>query len=98
MTQPQSVFQLNIANNEVPTKLTSALGKAELNSNQIDSLKTRSVQLKAKVEAFLKKTEPLRNEVDKRFAAINKLELVLSYLESFEKIDDLRYGYFHIFL
>ncbi|XP_075973425.1 RAD50 interactor 1 [Anticarsia gemmatalis] len=78
-----------IANTEVPTKLTSALGKAVLNSNQIEDLKTRGVEIKAKVEAFLKKTEPLRNEVDKRFAAINKLEQVLVYLKSFEQIDDL---------
>lgn len=84
-------FQLNIANNEVPTKLAAALEKAELNSDQIDKLKTRSEELKKKVEAFLNKTEPLRCEVDKRFAAINKLEEVLVYLKSFEKIDELRF-------
>lgn len=80
---------LNVANNEVPTKLSTALGKAELNSKQIESLKTRSVELKNKVQAFLKKTEPLRNEVDKRFTAINKLEQVLVYLRTFEQIEDL---------
>uniref|UniRef100_A0A2A4J1C9 RAD50-interacting protein 1 n=1 Tax=Heliothis virescens TaxID=7102 RepID=A0A2A4J1C9_HELVI len=80
---------LNVANNEVPTKLSAALKKAELNSNQIDKLKSRSDDLKKKVEAFLNKTEPLRCEIDKRFAAINKLEEVLVYLRSFEKIDDL---------
>ncbi|KAJ8728082.1 hypothetical protein PYW08_016467 [Mythimna loreyi] len=80
---------LNIANNEVPIKLAAALEKAELNSEQIDKLKTRSVELKKKVETFLNKTEPLRYEVDRRFSAINKLEEVLVYLRSFEKIDDL---------
>ncbi|CAB3253495.1 unnamed protein product [Arctia plantaginis] len=80
---------LNIVNNEVPTKLTTALAKAELNSKQIGNLETQSEELKAKVEAFLKKIEPLKNEVDKRFGAINKLEQVLTYLRTFEKIDDL---------
>lgn len=74
----------------MPTKLTTALAKAELNSKQIGSLETQSEELKAKVEAFLKKIEPLKNEVDKRFGAINKLEQVLAYLRTFEKIDDLR--------
>ncbi|XP_035433109.2 RAD50-interacting protein 1 [Spodoptera frugiperda] len=80
---------LNAANNEVPQKLAAALEKAELNSSHIDKLKSRSDELKKKVEAFLDKTEPLRTEFDKRFAAINKLEEVLIYLKSFEKIDDL---------
>lgn len=80
---------LNLANNEVPTKLSSALAKAELNSNEVKNLKARSVELKAKVDTFLTKTEPLRNEIDKRFAAINKLEQALVYLSTFEKIEDL---------
>ncbi|KAH9633445.1 hypothetical protein HF086_004159 [Spodoptera exigua] len=80
---------LNAANDEVPQKLAAALEKAELNSSHIDKLKCKSEELKKKVEAFLNKTEPLRNEFDKRFAAINKLEEVLIYLKSFEKIDDL---------
>lgn len=83
-------LQLNAANNEVPQKLAAALEKAELNSSHIEKLKSRSDELKKKVEAFLDKTEPLRTEFDKRFAAINKLEEVLIYLKSFEKIDDLR--------
>ncbi|KAF9824588.1 hypothetical protein SFRURICE_004045 [Spodoptera frugiperda] len=85
---------LNAANNEVPQKLAAALEKAELNSSHIDKLKSRSDELKKKVEAFLDKTEPLRTEFDKRFAAINKLEEVLIYLKSFEKIDDLRLDIF----
>lgn len=71
--------------------MAAALQKAELNSDQIDKLKTRSEELKKKVETFLNKTEPLRYEVDRRFNAINKLEEVLVYLRSFEKIDELRF-------
>lgn len=74
----------------MPTKLSSALKKAELNSNKIKKLKVRSEELKNKVEAFLNNNEPLCTEIDRRFAAINKLEEVLVYLKSFEKIDDLR--------
>lgn len=85
------VLQLNEANDEVPTKLSTAIKKAELNSNQIESLKERREKLRAKVDLFLSKTVPLRNELDKRFAAINKLEEVLLYLKSFEKIEDIRY-------
>lgn len=84
------ILQLNIANNEVPTKITSAIEKAEQNSDQITNLKTRSENLKKRVEAFLEKTEPLRLELGKRFSDINKLDQVLLYLKSFEKIDDLR--------
>lgn len=83
-------FQLNVANNEVPTKLSLAVTKAEANSTQIANLKNRSETLKLKVEDFLQRTEPLRNELEKRFTAINKLEHVLIYLKSFEKIDEIR--------
>lgn len=78
----------------MPVKLAAALEKAELNSDQIDKLKTRSEDLKMKVEAFLSKTEPLRNEVDKRFADINKLEEVLLYLKSIERVDELRFVFY----
>ncbi|XP_026317786.1 RAD50-interacting protein 1 [Hyposmocoma kahamanoa] len=81
--------QLNEANDEVPTKLSTAIKKAELNSKQIESLKERREKLKVKVDLFLSKTVPLQNELNKRFAAINKLEEVLSYLKSFEKIEDI---------
>ncbi|KAL0892967.1 hypothetical protein ABMA27_014637 [Loxostege sticticalis] len=80
---------LNVANNEVPTKLSLAVTKAEENSTQIANLKNRSETLKLKVEDFLQRTEPLRNELEKRFTAINKLEHVLIYLKSFEKIDEI---------
>ena len=75
----------------MPVKLAAALEKAELNSDQIDKLKTRSEDLKKKVEAFLSKTEPLRNEVHKRFSDINKLQEVLLYLKSIERVDELRF-------
>ncbi|XP_053607174.1 RAD50-interacting protein 1 [Plodia interpunctella] len=80
---------LHASSNLVPTKLTSALKKAENNSNQIHKLKEKSENLKNKVNDFLDKTEPLRTELDMRFSAINKLEQVLIYLKSFEKIEDL---------
>jgi hypothetical protein len=83
-------LQLNIVNDEVPTKLSLSVKKAELNSEQIESFKSRSDVLKVKVEDFLQRTEPLRLELDKRFLAINRLENVLMYLKSFEKIDELR--------
>lgn len=88
------MFQLHASSNLVPTKLTSALKKAENNSNQIHKLKEKSENLKNKVNDFLDKTEPLRTELDMRFSAINKLEQVLIYLKSFEKIEDLRCVYF----
>ncbi|KAM3964419.1 RAD50 interactor 1 [Aphomia sociella] len=80
---------LHVANNLVPTKLSSAIKKAEENSTQINNLKNKGRTLKLKVEDFLQKTEPLRNELDKRFTAINKLEQTLIYLKSFEKIEEL---------
>ncbi|XP_059045414.1 RAD50-interacting protein 1 [Achroia grisella] len=80
---------LNLANNLVPTKLSSALKKAEKNSTQINNLKNKSVTLKSRIESFLEKTEPLRDGLNKRFTAINKLEQTLIYLKSFEKIDDI---------
>ncbi|CAH0397943.1 unnamed protein product [Chilo suppressalis] len=80
---------LNVVNNEVPTKLSSAVKKAELNSKQINTFKEKSLVLKSKVETFLHKIEPLSVELDKRFQAIHKLEYVLTYLKSFEKIEDL---------
>ncbi|XP_013199774.2 RAD50-interacting protein 1 [Amyelois transitella] len=80
---------LHVANNLVPTKLSSAIKKAENNSNQIQNLKEKSEKLKIKVDDFLQRTEPLRTELNKRFSAINKLDQVLIYLRSFEKIEDL---------
>ncbi|KAJ0177152.1 hypothetical protein K1T71_007161 [Dendrolimus kikuchii] len=80
---------LNIANNEVPTKLSSVIKKADENSKQIENLRTKSEQLKTKVQAFLNKTGPLQEDLHKRFSAITKLEQVLTYLKSFEKIEDL---------
>ncbi|KAI5651976.1 RINT-1 / TIP-1 family domain-containing protein [Phthorimaea operculella] len=80
---------LNTANNEVPTKLSTAIKKAEENSQQIVKLKERRDKLQAKVADFLKRTDPLRTELDKRYTAINKLEEVLNYVKSFERIEDL---------
>ncbi|XP_049869018.1 RAD50-interacting protein 1 [Pectinophora gossypiella] len=80
---------LNVANSEVPTKLSTAIKKAEQNSKQINDLKDRQEKLQKKVEDFLNRTEPLRTEIDKRFTAINKLEEVLGYLKSFGKIEEL---------
>ncbi|XP_026725040.1 RAD50-interacting protein 1 [Trichoplusia ni] len=80
---------LNLANADVPAKLSSALRKSELNSTQVKKLSDRNEELKKKVEAFLKKTEPLRNDVESRFEAIKKLEEVLVYLKTYEQIDDM---------
>lgn len=74
----------------MPTKLSTAITKAELNSNQIEKLKEKREKLRVKVNYFLDKTAPLRLELNKRYSAINKLEEVLVYLQSYEKIDDLR--------
>lgn len=74
----------------MPAKLSSALRKSELNSTQVKKLSDRNEELKKKVEAFLKKTEPLRNDVESRFEAIKKLEEVLVYLRTYEHIDDMR--------
>ncbi|CAH2037618.1 unnamed protein product, partial [Iphiclides podalirius] len=80
---------LHIANDKVPTQLSTAIKKAEKNSKQIQNLKTKSEQLKEKVEDFIKRSEPLKIELDKRFSAISRLEGVLLYLKTFEKIDEL---------
>lgn len=83
-------MQLATAQSEVPKLISTAIKKAEVNSNQIHSLKERSESLKNKVEVFLEKTKPLSEGLEKRFHAINKLDQVLKYLKSFEKIDGIR--------
>ncbi|XP_045529430.1 RAD50-interacting protein 1 [Pieris brassicae] len=80
---------LSAANDEVPTKLTSAINKAELNSKQIENLKIKSDDFKKRAEDFLSRTQPLLSELDKRFMAISKLEKVLEYFKSYAKIQDL---------
>lgn len=84
------MLQLATAQSEVPKLISTAIKKAEVNSLEIDSLKTRSESLKGKVEVFLEKTKPLSIGLEKRIYAINKLDQVLQYLKSFEKIDELR--------
>ncbi|CAK1547129.1 unnamed protein product [Leptosia nina] len=80
---------LNAANDEVPTKLSAAITKAELNSQQIENLKTKSEDFKKRANDFLSRTQPLLSELDKRFTAIDKLEKVLEYFKSYAKIQDL---------
>ncbi|KOB79405.1 RAD50-interacting protein 1, partial [Operophtera brumata] len=82
---------LATAQSEVPKLISTAIKKAEVNSHEIDSLKTRSESLKEKVDLFLERTNPLSEGLEKRFYAINKLDKVLQYLKSFEKIDELRH-------
>lgn len=88
-------FQLSAANDEVPTKLTSTINKAELNTKQIENLKIKSDDFKKRAEDFLNRTQPLLSELDKRFMAISKLEKVLEYFKSYAKIQDLRYLQFY---
>lgn len=80
----------------MPTKLSTTIKKAELNSKQIEDLQDKSNELRGRVQALLKRTEPLRSELSKRFYAINKLQQVLTYLKSFEKIDEIRFVIFKL--
>ncbi|XP_030035730.1 RAD50-interacting protein 1 isoform X2 [Manduca sexta] len=80
---------LNLANNEVPSKIFSAIRKAISNTNEVENLKARREALDARVETFYNETESLRTELNKRFTAINKLEQALEYMKSYEKIDAL---------
>ncbi|KAG7302858.1 hypothetical protein JYU34_012841 [Plutella xylostella] len=80
---------LHIANDEVPSKLSSAIEKAQKNCKQIERLKDKQEKLQAKVDQFLNHTGPLRNELNDRLTAISKLEGVLQYLNSFDKIEEL---------
>lgn len=73
----------------MPTEISASIDKAKKNSSQIAELKAKSEVLQGKVEKFLTNTEPLRNELSKRFEAINKLEKVLCYLKSYEEVDNL---------
>lgn len=77
--------------NEVPTKLSSAVKKAEKNTEEIENIKKKTEDLNNKINTFMNKTEPLYNELNKRFTAINKLEEVLQYLKSYEYIEELRF-------
>ncbi|KPJ08133.1 RAD50-interacting protein 1 [Papilio machaon] len=76
-------------NDHVSAKHSATIRKAEANINQITDIKNKSVKLTAKIDQFLSKTESFREELDKRFSTISKLEGVLLYFKSFEKIDDL---------
>ncbi|XP_041977913.1 RAD50-interacting protein 1 [Aricia agestis] len=80
---------LHACNDEVPTKLSSAIEKAESNSKYIETLKEKSVLLKIKVDDFIQRTEPIMGELDKRFTAMAKLEEVLAYLKSYARIEEL---------
>lgn len=77
-------------NNQVPSKLLSAIYKAEKTSKKVESLKEKSEKLKMQMQQFLDNTGPLRNELNDRFAAISKFEGILLYLKSFERVHDLR--------
>lgn len=81
---------MSVVSSEVPTKLSLAIADGEKNSKQVGTLKARSENLKKKVQSFLYKTEPLRNELSSRFTALSKYEVILSYLRTFEKVEDLR--------
>lgn len=85
---------MNAANDEVPTKLSRAIGKAESNSKHIENLKERSEKLKKKAEAFLSKNELILGELQKNFTTVHALEEILTYFESYEKVDEIRYETF----
>ncbi|XP_032519394.2 RAD50-interacting protein 1 isoform X1 [Danaus plexippus] len=80
---------LNAASDEVPNKLSSAIAKAECNSQQIDQLREKRIELMKKVDGFIEKTQPLMSELNKRFADIGRLEEVLSYFKSYARIEEL---------
>lgn len=88
------LFQLHVSSDDVPTKLSSTIQKAELNSKQIDHIKEKRAALAKKVERFLAKTEPLTKELDKRFKAISRLEEVVAYLKVYTRIEELRFVHF----
>ncbi|XP_063534070.1 RAD50-interacting protein 1 [Cydia strobilella] len=80
---------LQAENNEVPTKVKSSIDKAKKKPAQIAELKEKNEKLQDKLDQFLVKTEPLRDELNKRFAAINKLVKVQSYLKTYIEVEDL---------
>lgn len=77
-------------NDQASAKHSATIRNAEANINQITDIKNKSVKLKTKIHEFLSKTESFRDELDKRFSTISKLEGVLLYFKSFEKLDELR--------
>ncbi|KAI8435865.1 hypothetical protein MSG28_004076 [Choristoneura fumiferana] len=77
---------LRVVNTEVPTEISASIDKAKKNCSHTAELKAKSEILQEKVDKFLTNTEPLRNELSKRFAAINKLEKVLCYLKQYEDV------------
>ncbi|CAH2106494.1 unnamed protein product [Euphydryas editha] len=80
---------LHAASDEVPTKLTSAIKKAELSSKQVEKIKEKVSVFVEKVQSFLSRTDPLMTELDKRFSAIHRLEDVLIYFQSYAKVAEL---------
>ncbi|XP_013168977.1 PREDICTED: RAD50-interacting protein 1 [Papilio xuthus] len=78
-----------LGTDQVSAKHSATIQKAEANINQITDIKNKSVKLTTKIDQYLSKTESFREELDKRFSTISKLEGVLLYFKSFEKIDDL---------
>lgn len=86
-------FQLHAVSDEVPTKLSSAIKKAERNSKQIEAIREKMDVLVKKVDSFFTKTQPLMTELDKRFSAIHRLEEVLAYFQSYAKVEELRLVY-----
>lgn len=88
------LFQLHASSDDAPTKLSSTLQKAELNSKQIDHIKEKKAALAKNVKSFLAKTEPLTKELDKRFKAISRLEEVIAYLKVYTRVEELRFVHF----
>ncbi|XP_072932060.1 RAD50-interacting protein 1 isoform X2 [Epargyreus clarus] len=80
---------LNAANNEVPTKLSTAIKKAEANSDHIENLKERSEKLKKKAEDFLARNEVVLSELNARFTAVHKLQEILTYFKSYAKVEEI---------
>ncbi|XP_047529205.1 RAD50-interacting protein 1 [Vanessa atalanta] len=80
---------LHAASDVVPTKLTSAIKKAELNSKQIEKIREKMAVMVEKVETYMTKTQPLMTELDKRFSAIHRLEEVLVYFQSYARVEEL---------
>ncbi|XP_052740464.1 RAD50-interacting protein 1 [Bicyclus anynana] len=80
---------LSASSDEVPTKLPSAIKKAESNSKQIDNIRDKRCHLIKKLESFFTRTEPLTKELDKRFKDIGRLEEVVSYFNMYSMMDDI---------
>ncbi|XP_050346271.1 RAD50-interacting protein 1 isoform X2 [Nymphalis io] len=88
-TQKHLESCLNAASDEVPTKLSSAIKKAELNSKQIEKIREKMALMVKKADTYMTKAQPLMTELDKRFSAIRRLEEILVYFQSYARVEEL---------